>query len=154
MSIVGGYGSYRLIRQIIFANRSHHWPTTSGEIITSEKVRGIDDEGLPTFKTNIRYRYDVEDQVYVGERITFADYLPDTTSRNRVHRLVIEYSIGKTVSIYYHSEIPEISVLEPGIGSTFVFILLTMTMFIALTGLIISIIVASQILKYVLTTTH
>ena len=74
------------------------------------------------YKYRIEYNYIVEDIDYVGGLVSLERQSWPAGDRDIVQDLLVKYSLGKEVTVYYDSAIPEYSVLHP-IGSSRNFIL-------------------------------
>jgi len=86
-----------------YVKESHKWNTTQGEIIKSmleevEIKRGK--SRYPGFKALINYRYNINDKTYFSDVISF-DYEP-STEFGSVKVLLLNFSEGKTVQVYYN----------------------------------------------------
>lgn len=115
--ILGGmlflvFGIWGLIR----GWETKNWPGLPGTIINSE-VRQFDrldsDEDLVTrYRVNVRYRYDVAGEEYIGTKQRFGLQLHKTRSTAQDEKK--RYPSGKEVRVFYNPEDPSVAVLVTG----------------------------------------
>jgi Protein of unknown function (DUF3592) len=82
------------------------WPTVEGEIV--ESYVWEDDEAS---RPRVRYRYQVDDQEYTSDFITFKAYW---LVRKTAETMVDRYPVGSRVQVHYNPRRPNRAVLEPG----------------------------------------
>ena len=112
------------------------WPTTSGTIQLAEEVRMVKEGSTRKAKrtlygTKLRYAFTIGSIEYLGERISFGDPPGRYGSREVVRERLVQYGLGKKVSVHYNPANPKISVLEtaitwPNIVFPIVFVLATL----------------------------
>lgn len=99
---------------------STEWPTTQGEILSSEveRVRRDDHDRGPstTFHARIRYGYSVGGEPYTGDRVGIGDY--GTNTNHHARSVVRRYPVGSHVTVYYDPDRPRIALLEPGVRAS------------------------------------
>ena len=113
-----------VLDNIAMASESVDWPRTMGVVVSSE-VESRAGYDTTDWHARVSYRYATDGNSYLSRRITFGDI---GSSRNTAMSLVDKYSVGKSVSVYYNPESPDISVLEPGdppISHIFLMVLFT-----------------------------
>ncbi len=130
---------YRLIRK---ARASADWPAAQGIIESStvdvERERERDSDGDVHYETKylprIVFQYQVDGIDYRGERISFGS----TSSGNQTwaYKITNQYPEGLEVAVYYDSENPSDSVLQPGAKWT-TYLLLGLGVVFALVGVLI-----------------
>jgi uncharacterized protein DUF3592 len=82
------------------------WPTVEGEIV--ESYVWEDDEAS---RPKVRYCYQVNDQEYTSDLITFKAYW---LVRKTAEKMVGRYPVGSRVQVHYNPRRPKRAVLEPG----------------------------------------
>ncbi|MCJ7567077.1 MAG: DUF3592 domain-containing protein [Anaerolineales bacterium] len=97
---------------------SRNWPTTEGKITHSgvEAQQSMDDEGdiKTTYGASIQYQYNISGQEIEGARRSFTEVR--TNSSRRAEQIMARYPQGSSVTVYYHPDNPNLSILEPGVG--------------------------------------
>lgn len=88
---------------------SVEWPTAEGEIIESY-VNEEYDEGR-VYRPKVRYRFEVNDQEYTSDLITFKAYW---LVRKTAEKMVDRYPVGSRVQVHYNPRRPKQAVLEAG----------------------------------------
>lgn len=110
--------------ELIQARNSCTWSSTEGEVIysryTTDNGSLEGDRGAPSM--DIVYEYQVEEKKFEGKRVMYG-YINNFYTSDSYRRLQ-EYPKDKRVMVYYHSDNPEESVLEPGIHFPYSFNLL------------------------------
>lgn len=97
------------------ALESKGWPSAEGIITISEFTTNRDrDDGSVTYGANVAYDYKVNGTQYTGSNVHFGQYGTSDPSYGR--GIVNRYPAGTRVSVYYDSDDPSTSVLEPGAG--------------------------------------
>jgi hypothetical protein len=95
----------------VHAAKSRQWSRCAGAI-RSSTIETDHNEGH-LYRAAVSYVYQVEDQEFIGSRVRFCDWLMLGWSYP-AKRIVREFPAGKSVSVYYDSNDPGESVLEPG----------------------------------------
>jgi hypothetical protein len=116
--VTGGLVSLYACWQIARSLLATGWPTTTGTITDTRNVHHKGSEGLSG--EYVRYRYVVNDQPFVGDRVRFGPQIGPTSLRpapvgdsastesvGRFHRL----SPGTSVRVHYNPRDPSDSVL-------------------------------------------
>lgn len=96
------------LRVLIVARKSLKWPFVEG-VIEESSLSSEGDDLLP----HIMYSYTVEQQYY-RQLLRFSGDI--TPSQEFAKSYVEKYPAGVHVKVYFNSENPEISTLEPGPG--------------------------------------
>lgn len=106
-------------RKIWRSLESAHWATTPGKIVSASADHHFDaSSDLPTgHSVSVRYEYEVGQQHFTGERVSFIDGGPFTGLLGQRERdeLTRRYVVGNTVPVYYSANAPSVAVLEPGV---------------------------------------
>lgn len=114
-------GIFKAVSDQINGYRSQAWPDTTGKIIFANVKRVSDGEGNDLYKPEVRYRYQVNDKQYQGNRITFKLQNPVENmfgrDQRRAAEIVQQYAIGREVTVYYQPNRPKRATLEPGHSS-------------------------------------
>jgi len=92
------------------ARASRDWPTVPGRVVRSEIRANRRANGLPGFRTLIRYAYVVDDEEYEGREVAGGEF-PYRSARS-ANRRVAAYPVGELVTVRYSPDDPEIAVLE------------------------------------------
>ena len=103
-------------RGIFKAKASTSWPSTKGEIISSEVERPI--FGLSKGKNKdcifkARYQYTIDGEVYISERVSF---LSKYISKEKKLDIENKYAIGNTIDIFYNPDAPNEATLIIGVN--------------------------------------
>ncbi len=101
------------IEQIKLANDSSKWSTTQGQINYSDIKIFQDSEGNQTYQPIVKFTYKVDKKTLEADRVLFGD----TSSLNfdSAWRIVQKYPKNKTITVFYHPDEPQNSVLEVGL---------------------------------------
>ena len=110
---LAGFSSIVMLRELLRAVRSQHWPRVPGTITRSHVITTRDSDG-ESHGTRVTYRYQVGDAVHEGARIRFGGPF-DSSFRAWAERVSAEYPIGREVRVRVSPDDPRISVLEPGV---------------------------------------
>lgn len=103
------------IPMVMSALESKGWPSVEGTITVSEFTTNRDrDDGSVTYGASVAYDYKVNDTSYTGSNVHFGQYGTSDPSYGR--GIINRYPLGKQVRVYYDSNDPSTSVLEPGAG--------------------------------------
>lgn len=102
------------------ARASESWPTTSGEILSSNVRVDDDDEGTSYFG-DVSFRYVVNDKVFTSDNVSFGQY--GSGNRSHAEGIVARYPVGGQVTVYYDTNEPQTAVLEPGVTWSSYFLL-------------------------------
>jgi len=97
---------------------SKNWPTTKGRVLSSEIVEppyGAEAEVWMTYRAKIEYKYSVGGKTYLSDKICFADYRD--IGGARAQRIFQKYAAREYVVVHYDPDNPHIAVLEPGLES-------------------------------------
>jgi hypothetical protein len=99
---------------VAVARDSRAWPTVVGRVVHSEIRPNRRVNGLPGYRTLVRYEYAVDGEEYEGRDLASGDF-PYRSARSATRRLQ-PYAVGSTVVVRYFPTEPELAVLEPGIS--------------------------------------
>ncbi len=101
------------IKGAIFID-SNDWQTTQGVIISSDVEEETDKYGK-SWRHKIIYEYTLNDKMYKSDQIHFRGY---TASKDKTfaYGYVKKYPVGKQVTVFYESNNPLFSSLEPNIN--------------------------------------
>jgi hypothetical protein len=91
-------------RNVLRANKSKTWPMVQG-VVQNSSVESR--RNLHTAK--VLYDYTVSEKSFTG---MFSSY---SSTRSPAQGIVNRYPKGKTVSVYYNPQNPQVCVLEPGV---------------------------------------
>lgn len=94
------------------ARASAHWPQAQATVEQSGVEAIPDSKGRTTYRTLVRYLYQVEGREIVASRVYFGDssFLLESDAR----AVAMAYPVGKVVSASYDPEDVASAVLEPG----------------------------------------
>jgi hypothetical protein len=96
------------------ARASTGWPAAPGRIVRSEVRDNRRANGLPGYRTLVRYMYVVEGEEYEGRDVASGEF-PYRSALSAARRLSA-YPIGASVTVRYSALEPEVAVLEPGVS--------------------------------------
>jgi hypothetical protein len=119
------------ILNIVKGSASNDWPTTRGEVLTSEVQSRLETSDSSSgsgsrrrrktttttvYWAEMKYSYVVEGVSFEGARV---DYGMESRSskRTRADEIVALYPVGEEVLVYYDPSDPSEAVLEPGVGA-------------------------------------
>jgi hypothetical protein len=118
VAVIGAVGLFLTGRDLLRGRSSAAWPTTQGEVVYSsmEQHMSTDSDGdrSVTYGAKIVYNYQVGGQQLTGDRRAFSE--SRTSSARRAQEIANRYQVGAQVTVYYDSNNPQVSVLEPGVG--------------------------------------
>jgi len=132
----GAAATYFGAREVLRAKASMDWPTTQGKIMESSLERELrprkPGESGPlnrrVYRAKILYEYQVDEVTLTGTRITYlkkkrikvkgddTSKIDRTLAEAQAQSIVDRYPKGKSVSVYYKPDNPEVCLLEPGLG--------------------------------------
>ncbi|MAS93836.1 MAG: hypothetical protein CMO55_11645 [Verrucomicrobiales bacterium] len=106
-AFVSGFFLFRIFLE---AHRSSDWPSTGGIVERAEVI----DLPFGSHRIDVRYRYRVGDEDFVGTRIRASD--GEVDNREIAEDQISGLQSGEEVTVYYDPAIPESSFLRPGAG--------------------------------------
>ncbi len=119
------------------ASESLSWPTTKGEVISS-KVETYGGWEKTSYKARVVYMYYVKDTNYSAESVSLKAI--DNKDYFYAAQVVKQYSVGKSVTVYYKPENPEVALLEliegPYISLVAVIFFIAVGLFILIYGIL------------------
>lgn len=120
---------YTLLKLTFVGVRSKTWATTEGEIITSEAAeenRLFTGVIAKKQRVLIGYKYTVNGQTFEGSTISADEYANASklwTTKN-AERMLSKYPVSRQVTVYYDSDSPSRALLEPGVDTNLILLLL------------------------------
>lgn len=111
------------IRVISQGRRSMSWPTTEGVIIRSYVSFDPGGDSSETYGPRVGFKYTVLGKEYENYEISYKQE-PETNDKGSAEEVIARYPNGKAVKVYYLPKNPQISVLEPGLGDGWPFLVL------------------------------
>lgn len=106
-----GLGTWRGLR----ARFAQKWPQVPGEIIFAKVTESTTHRGY-VYEPSVRYRYEVNGEIYHSDRIRFGS-LDINDSHSAAERALQAYPKGSRVQVRYDPAKPSEAVLEVEIGS-------------------------------------
>jgi len=111
---------YGMVSRQRLAIESIDWPTTSAEIVASEvrearALPAIDNSSadrVSSWQPTVEYRYEVEGQSYVGQRISI--FTPVFPHREGALEQLEPFPVGAPVTVFFDRKKPSFSLLIPG----------------------------------------
>jgi len=97
------------------ARASASWPTADGVVTISGVSRSTDSDGADSYSPEVTYSYKVDNTNLINSTIKFGEN--SYSSRKKAEGIAAGYPVGKNVTVYYDSEKPDRSVLEPGVSA-------------------------------------
>jgi hypothetical protein len=101
-----GVGIWRGLRTRLAQN----WPQVPGEIIAATVAEHGGSRGY-FYEPSVRYRYEVNGQIYHSDRIRFASTLDIPNSHSSAERALQSYPRGSQVPVHYNPADPSDAVL-------------------------------------------
>jgi hypothetical protein len=97
---------------------SENWPSVQGAVLSSEIITRTEREPDSHFDDyyytpKVSYNYTVNGNGHTSDRIAFI--VSEEVVKNEVQKIIDNYPVGKTVTVYYNPDNPSEAVLEPGI---------------------------------------
>lgn len=119
--LIDGVLTWRAVKQV----RASSYATTTGTITQSLLKVESDSDGK-SYRAEVHYRYEVNGQPFEGERIRY-----DSGSLGQKHSqaIVDRYRPGKAVAVHYDSQVPQEAVLELGLETANLAVVLFLTPF-------------------------
>ncbi|MBT8442580.1 MAG: DUF3592 domain-containing protein [Gammaproteobacteria bacterium] len=106
---MGLWAGYKVVTELPLAIDSRTWPTIEGRIVHSKlRVRGRESRN----RFSLEYTYEVEGVDYANDEFTFMSGVFLRNARENAAR----YPLGKTVTVHYHPDRRDISVLETDVN--------------------------------------
>ena len=100
------------------ARKTEFWRQATGKVLESDVAKNIRSIGgntkTTTYRPEICYSYQVDDQEYVSDRIGVAGSY-SSSSPAKAYRIATKYPVDKEVTVYYDPNKPGQSVLETGV---------------------------------------
>ena len=119
----------------IKSKQSLQWYNVKGTVLKSELDESCMGSGEPvTYKAKIEYSYTVAEKTYYSERIFYGDFLRHNLPF-RSGKFVEKYKEGDVVNVFYNPHNPKEAVLQQGVHSNVVRILITLFLLIGFTYL-------------------
>jgi hypothetical protein len=91
------------------AAETNRWPITNGTVTSSEVAGAI------KYYPSISYTYIVDSVVYNSSRISNMNF--NTKNRSVVEAVLKKYPLGSGIKVYYNKADPSRALLEPGINT-------------------------------------
>lgn len=109
------------LRSLSLSKQAAGWPTVQGRIVASDFVTDTDDDGT-TYRTKLRYAYNVAGRDYEGDRIAFGY---SASSSHAFHREIYEaLPVNSQVAVRYDESDPARAVLAFGVNQSILFLLI------------------------------
>ncbi|HDS08103.1 MAG TPA: DUF3592 domain-containing protein [Bacteroides sp.] len=100
------------------ARKTEFWRQATGKVLESDVAKNIRSTGgntkTTTYRPEICYNYQVDDQEYVSDRIGVTGSY-SSSSPAKAYRITTKYPVDKEVTVYYDPNKPDQSVLETGV---------------------------------------
>lgn len=100
---------------------SSYWPTVEGRVLSSRVKSEAGKNGGVVYSAEVNYSYAVNGVSSTSGRVRFGSI--NTGNRIYPTQLVEKYPAGSSVTVYYSTSDPSVTVLEPGIQSASVLVL-------------------------------
>lgn len=118
------------------SQNSIKWDKTKGVILRANLDELVMEADTPvTYKANLEYSYKIETKTYYSKRIFYGDFLRHSSFWN-INENISKYRKGNIVNVYYNPQNPNDSVLQQGIHSNVIIILIT-SLLLSLIGIIL-----------------
>lgn len=96
------------------ARASAGWPRAPGRVVRSEIRDNRRANGLPGYRTVVRYEYVIDGEEYEGRDLASGEF--PYRSAVRARRRLATYPMGASVTVRYCPLEPQVAVLEPGVS--------------------------------------
>jgi hypothetical protein len=104
--------SFVVLPQYLRAKKSAQWPAADG-VITVSQLREGSFKGMKGYWGQIEFRYRVGNKEYQSSSLSLGrEHL---AAREAWQPVLDEYSVGKSVKVYYDPRQPAVGILEPGL---------------------------------------
>jgi hypothetical protein len=127
--LIGLYVLCKFVWFYIKSKASLNWANTEGTVIVSEYVSIMNGDG-PDIEYRIKYKYEIVNREYVGDRLFFQTF--DSDNKNYLKK----FPIGRKVKVFYNPTNNKECVLEPGIGEN-LYVLIPIGLIITTIGILI-----------------
>jgi len=120
LALVGALMLFSSVRARKAAERAATWPSilglvTSAELVTHRHHNSKSHVTTYTYEPKVEYSYTVLGTPYTGKRLAYG---PASYARNKADEIMARYPQGQSVSVYYNTEDPAESVLDPAAPNT------------------------------------
>ncbi|SEK38054.1 Protein of unknown function [Stigmatella aurantiaca] len=123
---ITGAADYFAISSMARQVQSANWPSVQGTLIRSE-VEAVRSNKSTTYGLKVAYTYSVDGQRYEGSRYRFAAWR--SGDAGYAEELVVRYPLGTSIPVYYRPGQPSEAVLQAGLGSSELFLLMVLLPF-------------------------
>lgn len=106
--ICWGFAPY--VSDVVHSHHATTWPKTEGTVISSKTVRGRSKRS--PFYPAVSYRYFVNGEVFVGQRISYCNC--DSGSESSAAAIADRFPVSSVVNVYVNPQQPTDSVLIAG----------------------------------------
>ena len=115
IAIIGFALTFFGFSKIKIAVEAKRWPITNGTVTSSNVAGAI------KYYPSLTYTYMVDSIVYSSNSISNINF--STKNRGTVEELLKKYPLGSEIKVYYNSSEPSKALLEPGIKTGNIFLL-------------------------------
>ncbi len=96
------------------ARASENWPNAKGIITYSAVQQEDDSDGEASYSHDVRYTYDVGNHQYQGAIVYFGEFASSNVA-SHAREIVDQYPVAAEVIVFYDTEFPGTSCLQPGV---------------------------------------
>ena len=119
-ALAGGATTYFLsVLPALEAREAESWVATTCTVEAARIVEGKDDDGDPTYRADLTYRYRAGGREHRGGRLDFRR-VETSGERSHAQEVLDRYPVGREVTCYHDPETPARVVLERKAPGTFV----------------------------------
>ena len=120
LALIGAIMIFSSVRARKAAERAATWPSiqgtvTSAELVTHRHHNSKTHTTSYTYEPKVEYSYSVLGTTYSGKKLAYG---PTSYAENKAKELMARYPLGQAVSVYYNTEDPAESVLNPAAPNT------------------------------------
>jgi hypothetical protein len=118
--VVGAWMIFSALRARQAAERAATWPSIAGVVTAAEMIEHRHRNSKThtvsyTYEPKVEYSYTVLGTAYAGKKVSYG---PQSYARGKAEQIMARYPLGQQVSVFYNTENPADSVLDPAAPNT------------------------------------
>lgn len=100
------------VNKLRLNQQSVSWPVVTGTVLHASITSDLDEDHEMRYRPIVRYEYTIGNKSHTNDNIGFRS--GDYRDEEEAQQVIAPYIKGKPVSVYYQSDKPDRSVLQPG----------------------------------------